>query len=532
MSRFWRSLVLVPAIVALGAVLGGAFGPGLPGVSAASSEDEIKSSLKTFSNVYAAVENNFADQVSPDDAIYQGAIPGMLRTLDPHSSFFDPREFQLLREDQKGAYYGVGMFVVGRGGKTIVVTPFKNSPAYNAGIHPGDVILEVDDTSTEGLDTTEVADLLKGHKGTEVQVKVAREGRPDPLVFNIVRDEIERYSVNDYFFVRPGIAYINIEQFNDNTSRELDNAFNELGEDNIEGLVLDLRSNPGGLLNEGVKVADRFLSKGQVIVKHRGRTSPEKPYIARRGNRGRDFPIVVLVSRNSASAAEIVAGALQDHDRAWILGENTFGKGLVQTVYPLAENTGLALTTARYYTPSGRLIQRSYKGKSFFDYYYRDRKGDEQNTDDVKMTDSGRTVYGGGGIMPDEKYEGLTYTPLQRQLERTYAFFNFTAKYFGAHSTNLPQGWEPDQEIKNEFHRYALDNGMEFSEAEWAADQEWIARRLKREMYITAFSDTEARRIAIETDPVVDAGIEAMPKAQALLNKAKQIIAQRSESVE
>ncbi len=253
MSRFWRSLVLVPAILALGAVLGGVFGSGLPGVSAASSEDEIKASLKTFSNVYAVVENNFADEVSADNAIYEGAIPGMLRTLDPHSSFFDPRAFQLLREDQKGAYYGVGMFVVGRGGKTIVVTPFKDSPAYKAGIHPGDVILEVDDHSTEGLDTNEVADLLKGNKGTEVQVKVAREGRPDPLVFNITRDEIERYSVNDYFFLRPGIAYLKIEQFNENTSRELDHAIKELGEDKIDGLVLDLRDNPGGLLNEGVK---------------------------------------------------------------------------------------------------------------------------------------------------------------------------------------------------------------------------------------------------------------------------------------
>ncbi len=529
MLRFPRSLLLVPVLVAAGAILGGLYGPGLPGVAAASSEDEIKASLRAFSEFYAVVEENFADKISPDRAIYEGAIPGMLRALDPHSSFFDPRAFQQLREEQQGAYYGVGMWVVGRNGKTIVVTPFKNSPAYKAGIHPGDVILEVDGKSTEGLTTTEVADLLKGPKGTKVHVKVGREGRPDPLEFTIIRDEIPRYSVNDAFFIRDGIAYIDIEQFNENTSREVEERLRALGEENIKGLILDLRDNPGGLLNEGVEVAGRFLRKGQIVVKHRGRTSPEKPYVARRGNRGFEYPIVVLVNRYSASAAEIVAGALQDHDRAWILGENTFGKGLVQTVYPLAENTGLALTTARYYTPSGRLIQRSYKGKSFFDYYYRNRRGEPVHTDDVKMTDSGRPVYGGGGIMPDEKFEPPKLNDFQKKLLRNYAFFNFTAKYFGTHSTDLPEGWEPGPDVENEFHRYLLDKGIEFTEAEWAENHDWIRQQLKREMYTTAFSVDDARRIAIETDPAVLKAIEAMPKARALLEKAKQVIAQRAQ---
>jgi carboxyl-terminal processing protease len=526
-------MLLVPAIVAVGAMLGGVYGPALPGVSAASSEDEIKSSLRTFSDFYAVVEANFSDSISADDAIYDGAIPGMLRTLDPHSSFFDPRDFQLLREDQKGAYYGVGMFVVGRGGKTIVVNPFKDSPAYRAGIHPGDSIEAVDDKSTEGLDTTQVAELLKGPKGTKVSITVRREGRPDPLIFTVVRDEIPRYSVNDSFFLKDKIAYIAIEQFNDNTSRELDEALSALKKkQTIAGLVLDLRGNPGGLLNEGVAVAGRFLEKGQVIVKHRGRTSPEKPYIARKGNHGNNYPVVVLVDRYSASAAEIVAGAMQDHDRAWVLGENTFGKGLVQTVYPLAENSGLALTTARYYTPRGRLIQRSYKGKSFFDYYYRDRDDTAPNPDDVKMTDSGRTVYGGGGITPDEKFEQPAVTELQRKLARNYAFFNFTAKYFGTHSTDLPPGWEPGQSVENDFHRYVLDQGIEFTEAEWAENQAWISQQLKREMYITAFSVDESRKITIETDAAVLKAVESMPKAAALLNRAKQVLAQRNKGRE
>ncbi len=532
MSRFWRSLLLVPVLVAFGAVLGGLYGPALPGVSAASSEDDIKNSLKSFSEIYAVVERNFAERVSADTAIYDGAIPGMLRTLDPHSSFFDPRDFQQLREEQKGAYYGVGMWVVGRGGKTIVVTPFKDSPAYKAGIHPGDVILEVDDKSTAGLNTTEVADLLKGPKGTKVTIKIGREGRPDPLVFSITRDEIPRNSVNDAFFLSEGVAYLDIEQFNENTSKEVEERLSELDEQNIRGLVLDLRDNPGGLLNEGVAVADRFLSKGQIIVKHRGRTSPEKPYMARRGNKGQEYPIVVLVNRYSASAAEIVAGALQDHDRAWIIGENTFGKGLVQTVYPLVENTGLALTTARYYTPSGRLIQRNYKGKSFFDYYYRGRDGNTPNTDDVKMTDGGRTVYGGGGITPDEKIEAPKFNELQKKLLRGYAFFNFSAKYFGTNSTELPAGWEPTQDVENQFHRYALDQGIQFTEAEWTENHLWIRQQLKREMYTTAFSVDEARRIAIESDPMVAAAVAAMPRARALLDQTKQVIAQRAQERE
>ncbi|MCP5110734.1 MAG: S41 family peptidase [bacterium] len=528
MARSWRSFLMIPALIAVCSILGGVYGPGLPGVSAASGEDDIKDSLKSFSEFYDVIERHYADKIDPDKAIYKGAIPGMLRTLDPHSSFFDPRDFQLLREDQKGHYYGVGMWVAGRGGRTIVITPFAGSPAYRAGIRPGDVIVEVDDKSTEGLNTTEVADLLKGPKGTPVQVKIARSGNPDPLVFNIVRDEIPRLSVNDAFFLRPGIAYIDIEQFNENTSAEVDKAIRKLGEENIDGLVLDLRGNPGGLLNEGVAVADRFLRKGQTVVKHRGRASREKPYLASRGNRGKEYPIVVMVDRYSASAAEIVAGALQDHDRAWIVGDNTFGKGLVQTVYPLTENTGLALTTARYYTPSGRLIQRDYANKSFFDYYYRKDRND-RDLRDVKMTDAGRTVYGGNGITPDEKYEPPKITKFQREVLRKYALFNCTAKYFGNHSTDLPKDWEPDEVVIEEFHKFLLDEGVSFTEAEFTGDHEWVRRQLRREMYITAFSIDESRRLQIKTDPAVMKAIESMDKARQLLEDAKKMIARRQQ---
>jgi carboxyl-terminal processing protease len=275
-----------------------------------------------------------------------------------------------------------------------------------------------------------------------------------------------------------------------------------------------------------VAVADRFLQKGQTIVSHRGRASTEKQYVARLGNGGWDYPIVVLVNRYSASAAEIVAGALQDHDRAWILGDNTFGKGLVQTVYPLPENTGLALTTAKYYTPSNRLIQRDYSSMSFVDYFSQKNNG-TQNPLDVKMTDSGRTVYGGGGIAPDEKYLPPKLNRFQVELLRQSMFFNFTAKYFGINSTRLPANWEPGQDLENEFHQFLLDSGIPFTEADFAQNHEWVRTRLKREIYAYAFSVDDANRIAIETDPAVAKAIESLPKAKALLDSAKKVIAQR-----
>jgi len=524
-----RSLLFAIFVIALCSIVAGVFGPGLMGVSAATGgpEEDLKSSIKQFTKVYEVVENNFADKVTSDKGVYKGAIPGMLRTLDPHSNFFDPKDFASLRDEQSGHYYGVGMTVAPRNGKTIVVAPFGGSPAYKAGLRAGDAILDVNDKKTDNLSTPEVADLLKGPRGTHVQVTVARAGVDKPITFDIVRDEIPRYSVEEAFWLKPGIAFMKITAFNENTSQEMEENLKRLGEANIKGLVLDLRENPGGLLNEGVAVAGHFLRKGEVVVSHRGRASAEKPYLARGSGNGQNYPMVVLVNQFSASAAEIVAGALQDHDRAWILGETTFGKGLVQTVYPLDDNTGLALTTAHYYTPSGRLIQRDYSNISFLDYYY-GKRTDTKNLDDVKSTDSGRTVYGGGGITPDEKYKPEELNKFQKELVRSFAFFNFSAKWFGAKTqAQLPKGWEPDANVVNEFHEYLLKQNVPFTEAEWTDNKAWIAQQLKREMYATGFSYEESQKVAIETDPMVAKAIDAIPQARALLDKSKKLIVER-----
>jgi carboxyl-terminal processing protease len=526
MAKKRRSLYLIPLLVLLSAAIGGMYGPRLEVASAASTDDDVKSSMKEFTKVYSTVEQNFADPVSADKSIYKGAIPGMLRTLDPHSNFFDPKDLQGMREDQRGHYYGVGMSVQGRNGKTIVMAPFVGSPAYKAGLRPGDIIIAVNDTPTDNLDSTKVADLLKGPKGTPVAIKVSREGADAPIVFNIVRDEISRKSVPDAFLLKPGIGFLKIEQFNETTSHEMEDALKAMDEDNLKGLVLDLRGNPGGLLNEAVAVGDHFLPKGDVIVSHKGRSSPERVYTARNGNRGHDYPIVVLVNRNSASAAEIVSGALQDHDRAWILGDNTFGKGLVQTVFPLVENTGLALTTAKYYTPSGRLIQRDYTNVSFFDYYYRNNTA-ARNPADVKMTDSGRTVYGGGGISPDEKYTPPKLDVLETDLLVKFEVANYTRHFFAVHKAKLPNDWNVDVATMDDFHQYLLDQKVEFTEADYTKDYDWIKRRLQAEIYKTAYSVDESSKYEFKTDPEVEQAIDALPRAQALMDSARKIIVER-----
>src|SRR5205807_7988510 len=399
-----QTLFVVVLFLTVCGFLGVLFAQRNPAV-APGSDSDVRDNLKTFSQVYDIVEQNYAETVSPNKAIYNGAIPGMLRVLDPHSNFFDPKQYALLREDQRGKYYGVGMSVGPRNNKVIVIAPFVGTPAYKAGIRPGDVIAAVDGKPTDNMTTSDVADLLKGAKGTTVHITIVREGADKPLEFTVVRDEIPRYSVDLAFEIRPGIGYMHVNGFTETTEHEVAQALEKFSNGaELKGLILDLRQNPGGLLSEGVGVADKFLHKGQVIVSHHGRNSPEKIYRAAHGNGGKDYPLVVLVNRGTASAAEIVSGAIQDHDRGLVVGESTFGKGLVQTVYPLGENTGLALTTAKYYTPSGRLIQREYNGVSLYDYYY--NHDDQTNSNvgkEIKLTDSGRTVYGGGGITPDVK---------------------------------------------------------------------------------------------------------------------------------
>jgi carboxyl-terminal processing protease len=330
--------------------------------------------------------------------------------------------------------------------------------------------------------------------------------------------------------MKDGIGYVRIDRtgFIETTSADFFAALKKLDEPNLKGLVLDLRWNPGGLLTEAVKVADHLLPKGVEIVSHHGRSSQEQSYKATEGNQGLNYPIVVLTNRNSASASEIVSGALQDHDRAWILGDNTFGKGLVQTVYPLLENTGLALTTARYYTPSGRLIQRDYSSVSFFDYYYRNNTA-ARNPNDVKMTDSGRTVYGGGGISPDQKFEEPALGPFESELLLRDEFTAYTRHFFTIHKEKLPANWQFDDAQMAAFHTWLQQQKVEFDDSDFTKESADIRRSLQENIYKTAFDVEASTQYELSTDPEVLAAVAAMPKAEALLENVNKIRAARAQ---
>jgi carboxyl-terminal processing protease len=488
----------------------------------AQSEADVNASLKKFTQVYEAVEANYADRLDTDKAVFKGAIPNMLRTLDPHSNFFDPKAYELMREGQSGHYFGVGMYVGSPEGKVIVMYPFVNSPAYRAGLRPGDQIIGVDDTNTEHSTVSQVSAMLKGPKGTPVTISARRTGQPEPMHFSLVRDNVPRGSVNYAFWLRPGIAYMKVEAFNETTSHEVDQALAKFPESAIDGLVLDLRDNPGGLVQEAVNVADRFLHKGQLIVSHHGRASAETKFIAKRGERGKEYPIVVLVNRGTASAAEILTGALQDHDRAWVFGESTFGKGLVQAPFPLSGNSALLLTIAKYYTPSGRLIQRDYEHQGLFEYL--SRESGQINTKDMKKTDSGRIVYGGDGISPDEKYQTPHLTGLEAALSDDLVFFFYAPQYFAAHTAPMTKEWAPDDATVTDFRAFASKRGVEFTATEFDRDKTWIRDRLREELFITGFSKEDSDRLALQNDPEVLKGLGSLPSSKAMLDRAHELV--------
>jgi carboxyl-terminal processing protease len=543
MKQSRRAGWFVFATLVVCAMLGGLYGPQVEATTANDNDSSFQASLREFTSVYDKIQENYANPVDPNSAIYGptnsnflGAIPGMLRTLDPHSNFFDPRAFALLREDQEGRYFGVGMSIQSRPGKmgklvTFVVAPIPGSPAFKAGLRPGDVIEEVNGKSAVGLDsslneqTDQVAKLLKGPRGTIVNVVIRREGATKPLAFTITRGEITQASVDDIFMVKPHVGYIHIARFNETTNTELAQALKKLDGEHMDGLIVDLRGNPGGLLQEAVEVSDHFLKKGQLIVYHYGRSSPEKRYYATHGDKGNRYPIVILINRMTASAAEIVTGALQDHDRALVMGETSFGKGLVQTVYPLSDDTGLALTTARYYTPSGRLIQRDYDAVSLYDYYYHP-DGAPTPHNDVKMTDGGRKVYGGGGITPDVKVDPQKFTDTQQALVQNGAFFGFAQTYLAEHKT-VPEDFQASDDVISEFEQYLGKQKIPVSKADVQKNLDFVKLRIQERLIEDIYGSNFADRIRVENDPLVENAVGHLPEAQELLTNVQKYMAAR-----
>src|SRR5438309_3278504 len=512
-----RGALLVLSVLAVSALLGGIYGPTVRATVAGTTD--LQDSIKSFTKILSVVQQEYALPVDTDHAIYDGAIPGMLRVLDPHSTFFDPRQYALLREDQRGKYYGVGMNVGPQENHTVVLAPMPGSPAAKAGIRPGDIIQSVEGKSCEGLTTAEVADLLKGPKGTVVHVNMVREGYAQPLTVTITRDAIPKHSGDVAFTVRSGIGYVRLSAFNEETDSELAAALKQLEFANLDGLIVDLRGNPGGLLNEAVSVSDMLLDKNQLLVSHHGRASQERRYYAVRGNRGVQVPLVVLVNGGSASASEIVTGAVQDHDRGRVVGEQTFGKGLVQTVSPLSENTGLALTTARYYTPSGRLIQRDYKDVSLYDYLYNHKN--PQPTE-VKLTDGGRQVYGGGGITPDVVVNQPKPNDFQQLLLRRDILFTYLGKggvgsfttYFMGTKPEITKNFVVTDSVLALFCRDLDKEKISYTDADIEQNLDWVKREIKKEVFMSVFGLPSGLEVDLQDDPQVIRAIESIPRSE------------------
>src|ERR1051325_3025672 len=422
-------------LVAIGGatLLGGFYGNRLFGAPAQNAD--LSKRMKEYTDLLSAVTTYSAEDIGSDKFVY-ASIDGMLRTLDPHPSFLEPKEYSDMQDRQKGTFYGLGILVTKRNDQVTVITPLEGTPAARLGIRAGDVISEVEGVATEDLSLDEVVKRLKGPKGTTVHIKIMRVGMKEPIPLSIVRAAIPTNSISNVLMLKPGVGYIRIKDFTATTVRELDEAIDKLKADGMKDLVLDLRQNPGGLLDAAGGVADHFLDKGQMIVYTKGRTpDSEQNYLAPGKHQKLDVPLVVLVNRGSASASEIVSGAIQDQDRGrgLVVGETSWGKGLVQSVYTLQYGAGLALTTSKYYTPSGRNIQRDYS--SFYDYYVADDSEDGASTEvplkDRKQykTETGRVVYGGGGITPDVFVKPAPLTRTTQILEVRSAIFNFGVDY-------------------------------------------------------------------------------------------------------
>jgi carboxyl-terminal processing protease len=518
-------------VIAVSSLIGGILGPHIGSVAAASDTDAVKDYSHDLKALLDVLKSHLDQDSDWDRAIYLGAIPSMLSSLDPHSQFFDPDAFRRLREEQRGRYAGVGMLIRQVRGRTIVDQPFPDTPAFRAGLRPNDIIDQIDGVTTEGMGVSEVAQAVKGPEGTAVRLRLLRRGAEQPVEVELVRAEVHRPSIPNAFQVDRAVGFIKIDTFNENTDRELDDALDDFEAQGLEGLILDLRGNNGGLLSAGVHVADRFLDRGQAIVSHRGRASRERVYNARQGNGGRRYPMVVLVDCQSASASEIVAGALQDHDRALIVGANTFGKGLVQSVFTLPETTGLVLTTARYYTPTGRLIQRPYDGRSMAEYYTDPCSGAfNPSHEDARLTDNGRRVYGGGGIAPDIELPPATPDDFEQRLQFERAFEGYAEQYRRDYPA-VEDDWRASPRELDEFRQYLVDDDFTFTEEELEQRRDYLLRNITRQVFTAWRGIYAGSQVDIQLDPTVLRALELLPQASTLLRKdARELAHRRSVS--
>ncbi len=520
--RELAALAGVSVAVLVGAGVGQRYANFFSSLGRVAPADQIEVQIRQFESALDAVSHNYASPVDRSEAVFDGAIPGMLERLDPHSQFFDARDFERLREEQQGSYAGVGMQIRLFRGQPIVDHPFPSTPAYRAGVQPGDAILSVDGQPTDDRTVEEVADLVRGVRGTSVHLELTREGLERQLEVDLVRDSIPRPTVPLAFRLPGDVGYVQVTSFGEATPDEFDAALDRLRHKDLQGLLLDLRGNHGGLLRAGVHIAGRFLPNGSLIVSHRGRASRERRYVSRTRGDAPAYPLIVLADCRSASASEIVAGALQDHDRALVAGSNTFGKGLVQSVLQLPQSSGMVLTTARYYTPSGRLIQRPYNEMSINAYYADPCAADyEPHHEDVKLTDAGRPVYGGAGIAPDIALAPLEYDELTQWMLNARAFERF-AHRLTLEPDAIPRDWDLDRSVFDRFQAFVREERIDVDPAAFEDRWSFIRRQLKKAVFTAAFDIDQGERVSAELDPAVRQALALLPEAEALLTDAKE----------
>jgi carboxyl-terminal processing protease len=459
--------------------------------------DDLDSEIKSLISVYASLETNAADPVAPEQAFYQGAIPGLLRSLDPHSVFFDPGQFDQLKKMEASTQKGFGSVVSILPGRVIVLQTITGTPSAKAGLSPGDEILAVNGYVIARLDLDQLAELLGESRQRPARLEVRKPGSAHILELTLIPAEMQSPSVERAFLLGAGVGYIRVSSFDEHTVQELKEAIEKLGGDRLTGLVLDLRNNLGGLVTAALETAALFLRPGQTIFTVRGRHMPEKAETVHAGAKPYGFKLAILINGKSASASEIVTGALQDHDRAIVLGEPSFGKGLVQTVFPLSQGAGLALTTALYYTPSGRSIQKPLDAARF------ELAATTSKPNQAKEfhTDSGRVVTGGGGIQPDIAVEPPAMNRLRQVLEATGSFTTFATEYLRDHKVS--QDFAVTPALMDQFQVFLAARNIEPGVTDWSQERDFVTNRLKTEIFNQAFGVEKGDEVEAERDPAI-----------------------------
>ncbi|MFZ0390439.1 MAG: S41 family peptidase [Calditrichia bacterium] len=502
-------------------------------------QDLSKKEFNKFFRVVQLLKFYYVEDIEWDTAM-EGAISGMLQKLDPHSVYIEPKKAEKNKENFSGHYEGIGIEFDVIDGYITVISPIAGSPSERLGLQAGDRIVKINGKSAIGIDRDEVPNKLKGPKGTSVDVTILREGLEEPLEVTIIRDVIPIYTVTTKFMVDDSTGYIWVNRFAATTSEETEAALQELKEKGMKRLILDLRGNPGGYLHEAVKMAGMFIPGHQLIVETRGRNNRvDEKFYSDQWRKGGvyDVPLIVMIDRGSASASEIVSGAIQDYDRGLILGTNSFGKGLVQKEFPLSDKSAVRVTTAKYYTPSGRLIQRDYKGKELNEYYQ--ELGDTTWTSEDSLknrpkfeTKAGRTVYGGGGIRPDDivKYESFSPSPkLTNKLFLKRLFFEYASQYAIEHSeleTNVRQFQESFQvsdEMMEDFKKFAKEKEVEVDEEAFQKARDFISTRIKAEIARHFWERDGFYYVILHNDNQFLEAVHSFKKANqiAMLNKNK-----------